>query len=31
MDTVDAIEGVETGANDRPIEPPVINSIDLGE
>jgi peptidyl-prolyl cis-trans isomerase B (cyclophilin B) len=30
MDTVDAIEGVETGANDRPIDPPVINSIDLG-
>lgn len=29
MDTVDAIEGVETGAGDRPIEPPVINSIDL--
>jgi peptidyl-prolyl cis-trans isomerase B (cyclophilin B) len=29
MDTVDAIEGVQTGANDRPIDPPVINSIDL--
>ena len=29
MDTVDAIEGVETGANDRPVDPPVINSIDL--
>jgi peptidyl-prolyl cis-trans isomerase B (cyclophilin B) len=29
MDTVDAIEGVETGAGDRPVEPPVINSIDL--
>jgi peptidyl-prolyl cis-trans isomerase B (cyclophilin B) len=30
MDTVDAIEGVETGAGDRPVDPPVINSIDLG-
>jgi peptidyl-prolyl cis-trans isomerase B (cyclophilin B) len=30
MDTVDAIEGVETGAGDRPVEPPVIHSIDLG-
>ena len=30
MDTVDAIESVETGANDRPVDPPVINSIDLG-
>ena len=29
LDTVDAIEGVQTGANDRPIDPPVINSIDL--
>jgi peptidyl-prolyl cis-trans isomerase B (cyclophilin B) len=29
MDAVDAIEGVQTGANDRPIDPPVINSIDL--
>ena len=29
MDTVDAIEGVQTGANDRPVDPPVINSIDL--
>ncbi len=29
MGTVDAIEGVQTGANDRPIDPPVINSIDL--
>jgi len=29
MDTVDAIEGVETGAGDRPVDPPVINSIDL--
>jgi len=30
MDTVDAIEGVETGAGDRPVEPPVITSIELG-
>jgi peptidyl-prolyl cis-trans isomerase B (cyclophilin B) len=29
MDKVDAIEGVETGRNDRPVDPPVINSIDL--
>jgi peptidyl-prolyl cis-trans isomerase B (cyclophilin B) len=29
MDTVDSIEGVKTGANDRPVDPPVINSIDL--
>ena len=29
MDTVDAIEGVETGAGDRPVEPPVITSIEL--
>jgi peptidyl-prolyl cis-trans isomerase B (cyclophilin B) len=29
MDTVDAIEAVETGAGDRPVDPPVINSIDL--
>jgi peptidyl-prolyl cis-trans isomerase B (cyclophilin B) len=29
IDTVDAIEGVPTGANDRPVEPPVIESIDL--
>jgi peptidyl-prolyl cis-trans isomerase B (cyclophilin B) len=29
MDTVDAIEGVPTGANDRPKDPPVIESIDL--
>jgi peptidyl-prolyl cis-trans isomerase B (cyclophilin B) len=29
MDTVDTIEGVETGAGDRPVDPPVINSIDL--
>ena len=30
MDTVDSIEGLPTGANDRPVDPPVINSIDLG-
>ena len=29
MDTVDSIEGVPTGANDRPVEPPVIESIEL--
>jgi peptidyl-prolyl cis-trans isomerase B (cyclophilin B) len=29
MDTVDAIEGVETGRNDRPVNPPKIESIDL--
>jgi cyclophilin family peptidyl-prolyl cis-trans isomerase len=29
MDTVDSIEGVQTGANDRPVEPPMINSIEL--
>jgi len=27
MDTVDAIEGVETGRNDRPVDPPKIESI----
>jgi peptidyl-prolyl cis-trans isomerase B (cyclophilin B) len=31
MDTVDAIEGVPTGANDRPVDPPVIESIDLAQ
>jgi peptidyl-prolyl cis-trans isomerase B (cyclophilin B) len=29
MDTVDAIEGLPTGANDRPVDPPVIETIDL--
>jgi peptidyl-prolyl cis-trans isomerase B (cyclophilin B) len=29
METVDAIEGLPTGAQDRPLEPPVIESIDL--
>jgi cyclophilin family peptidyl-prolyl cis-trans isomerase len=31
MDAVDAIEGVETGPNDRPLEPPTIEKIDLSE
>ena len=30
MDAVDAIEAVPTGRNDRPLEPPVIESIELG-
>ncbi len=29
MDIVDAIEGVKTGAGDRPVDPPVIESIEL--
>jgi cyclophilin family peptidyl-prolyl cis-trans isomerase len=29
MDAVDSIEGVPTGAQDRPLEPPVIESIEL--
>ena len=29
MDAVDAIEGVPPGAQDRPLEPPVIESIEL--
>jgi peptidyl-prolyl cis-trans isomerase B (cyclophilin B) len=29
MDVVDAIEQVPTGARDRPLEPPVIESIEL--
>jgi cyclophilin family peptidyl-prolyl cis-trans isomerase len=29
LDAVDAIEGVPTGAGDRPIEPPEIQSIEL--
>jgi peptidyl-prolyl cis-trans isomerase B (cyclophilin B) len=29
MDTVDAIEGVPTSAGDRPVDPPVIESIEL--
>jgi cyclophilin family peptidyl-prolyl cis-trans isomerase len=31
MDTVDAIEALPTGANDRPLDPPRIESVDLGE
>ena len=31
METVDAIEGLETGRNDRPLEPPKIESIELSE
>src|SRR2546429_9708640 len=29
MDAVDSIERVETGRNDRPVEPPVIESVEL--
>ena len=29
MDAVDSIERVETGRNDRPVDPPVIESIEL--
>ncbi len=29
MDAVDAIEAVPTGAQDRPLEPPAIESIEL--
>jgi cyclophilin family peptidyl-prolyl cis-trans isomerase len=29
MDAVDAIEGVETGPGDRPVDPPKIESIEL--
>ena len=29
MDAVDSIERTETGRNDRPVEPPVIESIEL--
>src|SRR5436305_5756694 len=31
MDSVDAIEGVQTGARDRPVDPPKIESIELDE
>jgi len=31
MDAVDAIEGLPTGANDRPLDPPQIESVELGE
>jgi len=30
METVDTIESLPTGANDRPTEPPRIESVDLG-
>jgi peptidyl-prolyl cis-trans isomerase B (cyclophilin B) len=29
MDSVDAIEELPTGANDRPLDPPVIESVEL--
>jgi peptidyl-prolyl cis-trans isomerase B (cyclophilin B) len=29
MDAVDEIEGLPTGANDRPLEPPAIESVEL--
>ncbi|MGN6166689.1 MAG: peptidylprolyl isomerase [Solirubrobacteraceae bacterium] len=29
MDAVDAIEALPTGANDRPLEPPAIESVEL--
>ncbi len=31
MDTVDKIEATPTAAGDRPVEPPVIESIELGD
>jgi cyclophilin family peptidyl-prolyl cis-trans isomerase len=31
MDAVDAIEGLPTGAGDRPVDPPVIESIETAE
>ncbi len=31
MDAVDSIEGTPTGANDRPLDPPAIESIELAE
>jgi len=31
MDAVDAIEGVETGPGDRPVEPPKIERIELAD
>jgi peptidyl-prolyl cis-trans isomerase B (cyclophilin B) len=30
MDAVDAIEALPTGANDRPLDPPAIESVELG-
>jgi peptidyl-prolyl cis-trans isomerase B (cyclophilin B) len=31
MEAVDAIEGAETGANDRPVDPPRIEKIELSD
>ena len=31
MDVVDAIEGLPTGARDRPVDPPQISSIELSD
>ena len=31
MDTIDAIEEMPTGPGDRPLEPPQIESVELGE
>jgi cyclophilin family peptidyl-prolyl cis-trans isomerase len=31
MDAVDAIEGVQTGANDRPVEPPAIEKLEFSD
>jgi cyclophilin family peptidyl-prolyl cis-trans isomerase len=31
METVEAIEALPTGANDRPLDPPQIESVELGE
>ena len=31
MDTIDKIEGVETGPGDRPIDPPKIERIELAD
>jgi cyclophilin family peptidyl-prolyl cis-trans isomerase len=31
LDTVDKIEGVETGAGDRPVDPPKIERIELAD
>jgi cyclophilin family peptidyl-prolyl cis-trans isomerase len=31
MDSVDAIEGTETGPGDRPVEPQVIERIELSD
>ena len=31
MDTVDTIEGVETGPGDRPVDPPTIERVELAD